>query len=429
MRAFGVTIWNSVPALLEILLAAAEADGWPSSLRLVLVSGDWVAPQTAERVKEHAPECRFIALGGATEASIWSNAFEVDRVDFNWRSVPYGFPLANQRFRVVDYQGRDCPDHVPGELWIGGKGLAQGYRGDRVNSALRFVHQQGERWYRTGDRGRYLPGAMLEFLGRSDLQVKIRGYRVELGEVEAALQSHPGVSRAVAVMLANETTRLAAAVVPAFPLQVSEVRAAVAAKLPRYMIPDRIILIEQLPLTTNGKVDRTALAAALGRPDDRLIEERPQEDSDDLAHLLAEAPKPGEHRSPRELLCSWRHQRCRNPNGRGDQQAVRNRHHAETIADHADVGGGRLADQRKRRDLRRRSDMNALDLIAHLENEGVRLWEDGRDLRFRASSGVMTPERQGELRREKEHVIALLRRRHGALLLVDDPRRGTNLFR
>jgi yersiniabactin nonribosomal peptide synthetase len=287
-RAFGVTIWNSVPALLEMLLAAAEADGWPSSLRLVLVSGDWVAPHTAERVKEHAPECRFIALGGATEASIWSNALEVDCVDSNWRSVPYGFPLANQRFRVVDYQGRDCPDYVPGELWIGGKGLARGYRGDALQSALRFVHQQGERWYRTGDRGRYLPGAMLEFLGRTDLQVKIKGHRVELGEVEAALQSHPGVSRAVAVMLANETPRLAAAVVPAFPLQVSEVNAAVAAKVPRYMIPDRIILIEQLPLTTNGKVDRSALGAAFGRPDDRLIEERPHgKIQNDLARLWA----------------------------------------------------------------------------------------------------------------------------------------------
>src|SRR5207248_2288218 len=136
---------------------------------------------------------RLVALGGATEASIWSNAFELDRVPDGWRSVPYGFPLRNQRFRVVDARGRDCPDWVAGELWIGGIGVARGYRGDLVRTAERFVTVSGERWYRTGDLGRYRPDGTLEFLGRRDHQVKVGGHRIELGEIEAALTGCPGV--------------------------------------------------------------------------------------------------------------------------------------------------------------------------------------------------------------------------------------------
>jgi yersiniabactin nonribosomal peptide synthetase len=266
-HAWRVTIWNSAPALLEMFLVAVESCGWPWSLRLVLVSGDWVAPQAAERVKMHAPDCRFVALGGATEAAIWSNAFEVDQVDASWRSVPYGFPLANQKFRIVSSNGTDCPDWVPGELWIGGKGTARGYRGDMDRTASRFIYDQGERWYRTGDRARYRPGGLLELLGRIDLQVKVKGHRIELGEVEAVLQSHPGVSRAVAVVVPNGAPRLGAVVVPASgELRISDLRFAACAKLPRFMVPDDIVVIDELPLTANGKVDRDAIVPLLKRP-------------------------------------------------------------------------------------------------------------------------------------------------------------------
>ncbi|EBR5147982.1 AMP-binding protein, partial [Salmonella enterica] len=121
-----------------------------------------------------------------------SNLFEVEEVDPDWRSIPYGRPLTNQRYRVVDALGRDCPDWVAGELWIGGQGVALGYRQDEEKTAARFVYAQGERWYRTGDAGRYWPDGTLEFLGRMDYQVKVRGHRIELGEVETAIKQLPG---------------------------------------------------------------------------------------------------------------------------------------------------------------------------------------------------------------------------------------------
>ncbi|MFD9735291.1 amino acid adenylation domain-containing protein [Umezawaea sp. NPDC059074] len=241
----GVTVWNTVPALLDMLLVVAKS----LPLKVVLVSGDWVGLDLPDRLRAAAPACRFVAMGGATEASIWSNYTEVESVDPDWPSIPYGVPLRNQRFRVVDRAGRDCPDWVPGELWIGGAGVARGYRGAPELTAAKFV----DGWYRTGDVGRYWPDGRLEFLGRDDHQVKLRGYRVELGEVEAALLSAPGVTHAVAVV--TEDRRLVAAVVGADPL------AHAATVLPGHMVPEHVVVLDEVPLSANGKVDRAAVAA------------------------------------------------------------------------------------------------------------------------------------------------------------------------
>ncbi|MFI6350420.1 amino acid adenylation domain-containing protein [Streptomyces sp. NPDC050560] len=216
VRRHRVTVWNTVPTLLDMLVTTAESTRAPDSLRLALISGDWIGLDLPGRLAQQNPWCRFIALGGATEAAIWSNAHEVTAVDPAWRSVPYGRPLRGQSFRVVDALGRDCPDWVPGELWIGGAGVARGYRGDPERTAERFVVAGGVRWYRTGDLGRYWPDGTLEFLGRADHQVKVRGHRVELGEIETALRAAPGVGRAVAAVAGDRAARrLVAAVVPA----------------------------------------------------------------------------------------------------------------------------------------------------------------------------------------------------------------------
>lgn len=196
-----VTLWNSVPAHLQMLVdvLAAEPGTDVSSLRLALLSGDWIPVNLPARIRELVPALELVSLGGATEGAIWSIQYPIGEVDESWRSIPYGKPLSNQSFHVLDSRGQDCPEYVPGELYIGGAGVAEGYLGDPTRTVERFVRhpRTGARLYRTGDLGRYLPDGNIEFLGREDDQVKIRGHRIELGEVEAALVSDPDVANAV----------------------------------------------------------------------------------------------------------------------------------------------------------------------------------------------------------------------------------------
>ncbi|EHR61695.1 non-ribosomal peptide synthetase [Saccharomonospora cyanea] len=276
---YGVTVWNTVPALLEMLLVAAD-DGSLSTLRTVLVSGDRVPLDLAERLRPHAPDARFAALGGATEAAIWSNFYEpgpdgvvpaVEAGEPAWRSMPYGFPLPRQRFRVVDARGRDCPDWVTGELWIGGAGVALGYRGDPERTAEQFPVVDGERWYRTRDLGRYRTSGVLEFLGRADNQVKLRGHRIELGEVEAALSGHPGVDAAVALVVDAPNPYLGVVVTTAEPdaLESEQVLRHAAEHLPPPMVPETVVAVAALPLTPNGKTDTGALTTLLRQQRER----------------------------------------------------------------------------------------------------------------------------------------------------------------
>ncbi|QDR79897.1 amino acid adenylation domain-containing protein [Sporomusa termitida] len=215
-----VTVWNSVPALMDMLLFAAGEKRLPDSLRLVLVSGDWVGLDIHGRLREKTQKCRLVALGGATEAAIWSNFFEIEFVRPSWKSIPYGKPLQNQCFRVVDRLGRDCPDMVVGELWIGGAGVARGYRGDPVLTNEKFIDIRNKRWYRTGDMGRYRPDGNIEFLGRADQQMKLRGFRIEPGEIETVLCQYPGISQAVATVADDGATKQLCAAVVAEPVPV-----------------------------------------------------------------------------------------------------------------------------------------------------------------------------------------------------------------
>jgi amino acid adenylation domain-containing protein len=266
-EAEGVTIWNSVPALLKLACdrQASRGEGLPPSLRLAMLSGDWIPTSLPGAIRELNPETRVVSLGGATEAGIWSIAYPVEDVDPAWESIPYGRPLANQSFEILDAGLQPRPQWVPGEIFIGGAGLARGYWRDpaKTQAAFFFHPTSGERLYRTGDFGRYLPSGDIEFLGRRDAQVKVNGYRIELGEVEAALEDHPAVRAAVATTFgrSREERRLAAFWVPAGSEQPGEeeLRAHLESKLPSHMVPTTILPIESLPLTANGKVDRRAL--------------------------------------------------------------------------------------------------------------------------------------------------------------------------
>lgn len=264
MRSRGVTVLNCVPSLLDMILTAGASGDGVGPLRVVVLGGDWVGTDLPGRLREQAPECRFAGLGGTTETAIHSTVCEVTgEVPSHWRAVPYGVPLGNVRCRVVNGRGEDCPDWVPGELWIGGRGVAKGYRNDPERTADRFVTHDGLRWYRTGDLARYLPDGTLEFLGRSDHQVKLRGYRVELGEVEAALRSLPQVHRAVAAVVGSGTQKLVAAVTTASPADGAALRYALAALLPAHMVPEHVEVLDAFPVTPNGKLDRKAVQARL----------------------------------------------------------------------------------------------------------------------------------------------------------------------
>ncbi|HEU4412527.1 MAG TPA: amino acid adenylation domain-containing protein [Polyangiaceae bacterium] len=272
VRAHRVTVWNSVPALLELVLdalgpRAAEA---LASLRLVLLSGDWVPVGLPARLREAAPGARVVALGGATEASIWSNYHEVTEVPAWWESIPYGRPLANQRFHALDEAFEPVPNWVPGELYIAGDGLALGYYRQPELTARAFFTPPtlGEPVYRTGDYGRYWPDGTLEFLGRRDAQVKVRGYRLDLREIEQCLCELPGVRAAVCLAHGEGARRaLVAFFVPregeARPPDARALAAAAAERLPRYAVPDRFVAVNDVPLTPNGKRDTRALLARL----------------------------------------------------------------------------------------------------------------------------------------------------------------------
>ncbi|WP_168702841.1 non-ribosomal peptide synthetase [Gordonia paraffinivorans] len=261
-----VSVLNCVPSILGMIL---DIGTLPASMRMIIMGGDKIDVSLLDRVAAQLPDCRVAGLGGTTETAIHSTICEAPDVPAGMAFVPYGVPLRGVRCRVVDEIGRDRPDLVPGELWIGGAGVADGYRGDPDRTADRFVTVDGERWYRTGDLARYLPGGFLDFLGRADHMVKIRGYRVELGEVEAGLLGLHGVGSAVAW---SDGRDLRAAVVPAVDRreQVTEesLLAGLTEALPPHMIPRSVTILDALPLTPNGKYDRKAVAAIVDTSDE-----------------------------------------------------------------------------------------------------------------------------------------------------------------
>ncbi|CAN7362696.1 amino acid adenylation domain-containing protein [Pseudoduganella sp. LjRoot289] len=263
-----VTLWNSAPQLMRMLtdsLAAGEVQEAP--LRTVLLSGDFIPLDLPDRLRRHYTGAQVVSLGGATEASIWSIYHPVREVDPAWASIPYGAALPNQTVWVYDQAFRACPDHVKGRIYIGGIGLAIGYWRDAAKTDARFIThpQTGERLYDTGDLGRYAPDGNIVILGRDDGQVKIRGHRVELGEIEAVLRQHPSVRQALVVPTGVSPERRQLAAYAEFhrdcaqPSGIAELRQHMSERLPDYMVPRHVMVIDRIPVSANGKVDLRAL--------------------------------------------------------------------------------------------------------------------------------------------------------------------------
>ena len=272
VRRHRVTVWNSAPSLLKMFVdyVTHHPELRPDSLRLALLGGDWVPVTLPDQLRALSEGAQVIVMGGATEASIHSVIYPVEECDPAWRSIPYGRPMANQLAYILDAQMQFVPVGVPGELHLGGVGLARGYYNRPALTSEKFVphpfgREAGERLYKTGDLARYLPDSNIELLGRMDFQVKIRGLRIELGEVVAALRRHPSVEEAVAVVREDQpgNKRLVAYVVPANgPAPATpELRDFLKKSLPEYMVPAAFVPLEALPLSPNGKIDRRALPA------------------------------------------------------------------------------------------------------------------------------------------------------------------------
>ncbi|MEU9306338.1 AMP-binding protein [Streptomyces sp. NPDC048256] len=303
-----ITFWDSAPAALGMVMSFADepdgtsatgatdgtgtagatdgtgttgatADGGPvPSLRLVFLSGDWVPLALPGRVRARFPRAHVVALGGATEATIWSNHFDVGEIDPAWTSVPYGKPIQNARYYVLDGDRKPCPIGVEGDLHIAGVVVADGYVGDPELTAAKFTADTvsglaDESMYATGDRARWMADGNLEFRGRRDDQVKVRGYRIELGEVLAALRQVPGaVDCAVTTLRGDDGPQIVAAVA----VGGSEpspgggfVRRHLAQNLPSYMLPEHVLVLPALPVGPTGKVDRERLARLAARPRNR----------------------------------------------------------------------------------------------------------------------------------------------------------------
>lgn len=266
IRDEAVTVWNSVPAL-ALLLVDAAAPGMLGGLHAALLSGDAVPGDLAARLRVVAPAIQVNALGGATEASIWSNIFGATDSAPSVRNLPYGRPLRGQAYVVLDEERRLVPPGVVGELCIGGAGLARGYWEDPDRTADRFVTLDGiGRVYRTGDAGRHRADGIIEIRGRLDTQVKINGYRVELGEVESALAELDGIAAAVVVAVDVGTGRRLVAFVSGPELNVAALPARLRDRLPGYMVPASFHVVGAFPLSANGKVDRAEIRRLAAQP-------------------------------------------------------------------------------------------------------------------------------------------------------------------
>jgi len=259
-----------VPTMFNAVLDAASADARFDSMRLILVSGEALSMSSCLKAKQvFGRDVWIVNQYGPTETTLTCSYHRVVEADSHRGIAPVGRPIPNARMYILDSDLHRVPIGEPGELHIGGIGLARGYLNSPDLTAEKFIpdpfsDEPGARLYKTGDLARYLPDGNIEFLGRLDDQIKIRGFRVEPGEIEAALAKHPAV-RAAAVAAREEAStgrRLVAYVVPAgTQVPAAELRDFLKSRLPDYMVPSAFVALAALPLTPNGKIDRRALPA------------------------------------------------------------------------------------------------------------------------------------------------------------------------
>lgn len=249
-------IWNSVPAAMELFIDSLDTDYVNCEMKYVLLSGDWINLDLPDKVKKHFPEATVFSLGGATEASIWSIYYQIDKINLDWNSIPYGYPLTNQSIYILNSEHKICPPEVIGEIYIGGIGVAKGYVNDAEKTDSSFVNSQYGRLYRTGDFGKFSKEGYVLFCGRRDSQVKIGGYRIELGEIETNIKNISAIRDCVAVI---NSKKQIVVYYKGDILDEAIIKRGIRQTLPTYMYPHKYYRVDDFPLNSNGKIDRKML--------------------------------------------------------------------------------------------------------------------------------------------------------------------------
>ncbi|MFK4471620.1 amino acid adenylation domain-containing protein [Paenibacillus sp. RC73] len=265
-----IDMLQMTPSRLQMLLDHDEGAHALQGVQEVLVGGEAISPKLLNRLQS-INGLRIYNMYGPTETTVWSTVQELTTAN----RIDIGRPIANTQIYIINTQGRLQPVGIPGELCIGGEGLARGYWNREDLTAEKFVNNPfspGTRMYRTGDLARWNPDGSLEFIGRIDHQVKVRGFRIELGEVESQILKMEDVQKAV--VLAHEDkqgeNQLVAYYVAEREVSSSELRSLLAKELPNYMVPTYFVQLEHIPLTPNGKIDRKALPAPEGKLQDGI---------------------------------------------------------------------------------------------------------------------------------------------------------------
>jgi len=261
-----ITIWNSAPPILTALVKYLEIlNVQDLSLRLILLSGDWIPTDLPKRIWKICCKAIIYSLGGATEATVWSNYYPITKDHSNYPSIPYGKPIQNSKYYVFDEDMSLCPLMVPGELYITGECLGNGYYNQPLLTAESFptININGDkiRAYKTGDIAFIHSDGDIRLLGRVDHQIKIRGNRVELNEIKACLHKICNIIESEIILYNqhSQTILIAFLVYNEINKNTEYFKQKLRKYLPDYMVPEHLIIIQQMPITSNGKIDRDAL--------------------------------------------------------------------------------------------------------------------------------------------------------------------------
>lgn len=257
-----ITIWNSVPAIMELLIESSKEKKISDSMRCVMLSGDWIPVTLPAKIKDSFANAKIISMGGATEAAIWSIYYDIDEVKRDWKSIPYGMPLSNQQMYILNYDLELCNYDICGDIYIGGAGVANGYLNDQKRTEESFIHHPVYgKIYRTNDRGTFRREGYIEFQGRIDNQAKIRGFRVELDEIKNCILKYDSITLAEVIVktFANNTKQICAFYTASKEIQESQLKEYIGNQLPYYMVPVYYKQLSTFPLTSNGKLNKKAL--------------------------------------------------------------------------------------------------------------------------------------------------------------------------